>query len=361
MTDAPSLAFPGSRKLAGWWRQLTPFQPRALWVGYLLLHHVEALVRLAQPCPLEPLARFLLRALVLEGADPARPDTPEALLGRLEATLHLGRGLLRQALRGLEAEGLIHATQAAPWEPTDRGRQALERGDYPRDRHERRTFWFLDPPAGDEGRGRPPRFLAVHNSTGIPWPPAETAGFDVRALEACVRQPPEWKQSHGFPAEVQEVLLLTPEPETNVPPPWRRVVIDRPEQVTAALVLTGTAPAGPRLVGLAVNPDGWVLHSAAPLFTLGADWAETLPELAEEPSLDVWRQALVAWLGPRTLPPADAAALTLERQGERLRVRTPPGVTERLRASRGEIFKGEAWLLAGTGRLRPAARLEIVG
>ena len=35
---APSPAlFPAGRTLAGWWRQLAPWQPTAVWVGQLLL------------------------------------------------------------------------------------------------------------------------------------------------------------------------------------------------------------------------------------------------------------------------------------------------------------------------------------
>src|SRR5262249_35580821 len=46
MMVSSSLAYPGSRSLAGWWRQLAPLHPRAVWLAHLLLHRVEALVRL---------------------------------------------------------------------------------------------------------------------------------------------------------------------------------------------------------------------------------------------------------------------------------------------------------------------------
>ena len=46
MNAVTSLPFPNARTLAGWWRLLAPQRPLALWVGYLFLHRVEALVYL---------------------------------------------------------------------------------------------------------------------------------------------------------------------------------------------------------------------------------------------------------------------------------------------------------------------------
>ena len=67
MERAASLAFPGSRTLAGWWRQLQPLQPQALGVGYAHIHRVEAQVRLRRCRRIDPLSLLLLQALSLEG------------------------------------------------------------------------------------------------------------------------------------------------------------------------------------------------------------------------------------------------------------------------------------------------------
>src|SRR6516225_6397617 len=116
MTAAPSLAFPGGRKLAGWWRQLAAYRPLGLWVGHLLLHHVEAAVRLSHPRRPDPLTLFLLRALALAGPEnEGRPAPPDAVLDRLDSRLHLGRQVLRQALRDLEAEGLAAPDASGRW------------------------------------------------------------------------------------------------------------------------------------------------------------------------------------------------------------------------------------------------------
>src|SRR5262245_39636042 len=115
MTGAPSLAFPGSRTLAGWWRQLAPHHPRQLWVGHLLLHRVEAPARLTRICHPDAFTLLLLKALVLESPAEGAGTPLESLEGRL----HLGRQVLLQVLRGLAAEGLAGPEAAGGWALTD--------------------------------------------------------------------------------------------------------------------------------------------------------------------------------------------------------------------------------------------------
>jgi hypothetical protein len=357
MTATTPLAFPGSRKLAGWWRQLASYHPQGLWVGHLLLHHVEALVRLRQRGRPDPFSLFLLRALALGG-----PGSAAETLEGLNDRFHLDRQVLRQALRGLEDEGLVQRQSGAAWTLTALGRQAVERQEYSRDRHERQTFHFVENRAAS---GNGPHFLDLHNSTGIPWPVVEGHSFDVRSLRACLDRPADWKQRHGFPLDVQDILGVSPAAEAasaeTSPPPWRRVIVDRPERVLAALVLAPGPDGGQRLLGLAVQQDGWVLRDTQPLFVLGAGWPETFPDLAADPGPEAWRQAWRAWGGPRALPGDEIEACTLERQGERLRVTVPPTLMERLRAARSDALKGETWLLAGEGWVRTAALVEVVG
>jgi hypothetical protein len=93
---------------------------------------------------------------------------------------------------------------------------------------------------------------------------------------------------------------------------------------------------------------------------LRESWQEIFPELGEEPSEETWRLAWRAWCEQRALPAAEAAACSVERKGERLRLTAPGALVERLRAARSDVLKGETWLLAGEGRIRPAALVELV-
>ena len=111
MKAAPPLVFPSSRVLAGWWRQLAPFAPQALAVGHLLLHHVEALVQTERRTPLDPLARFVLRALI----------SAPLSLDDLEERLHIGRQLVRRVLGELTTADLVQADNAERWSVTAAG------------------------------------------------------------------------------------------------------------------------------------------------------------------------------------------------------------------------------------------------
>jgi hypothetical protein len=346
---APSPALlPAGRTLAGWWRQLAPWQPRAIWVGQLLLHRVEALTRLNRNCPLDPFTRLVLQALTLEA---------EASPPRLEGRLHLGLQVVFQVLRQLERTGLARSAADA-WAITDLGRQALEQGTFPRPAEERRTFHFV------EGEGPTPAVHFLNLGTvggGTAYTPDEGWRFDDRVLAECVRRPAEWKQRHGFPTDVEEYLHLNGPVPTGTPPPemWQRVVVDRPERLPAVLVRAG-ADAAERLLGFPVRTEGWLLQAVKPLFELGADWPEVFPDLVHEPPADAWREAWRGWCHPRNLPAAEVEASTPELHDCRLRVLAPARLLERLRSARSDVFRGEAWVLAGTGRLRRAAVLELV-
>src|SRR5262249_2883468 len=156
------------------------------------------------------LTLYILKALDLSAPPPA--DRPgEGAVRRLDARLHLGPQVLGRVLRGLEQEGLVRGGPGEAWAVTALGREALGRGEYPRPRRRGRMFHFVAVPDREGAPGREPQFLALHNSSGIAWPPAAGARFDVRALAACLGRPPEWKQRHGFPLDVLEILGLPPE------------------------------------------------------------------------------------------------------------------------------------------------------
>ncbi len=346
MTVASPLVFPGSRTLASWWKQLAPFQPQALWTGHLLLHRVEALTALQLVAPVDPICSFLLKALALTG---------RASLSDLEQNLHLGRPLLRQLLRHLETEHLIAPEETETWSLTSLGRQALEQGSYQRIRTERRAFYFVE----SELPPQPPHFLSFRGQPAtLAWPLLDGWRFEPKQLQDCLAQPVAWKQRFGFPLDVQQILGADPAAPTASA--WQRVILDHPERMVAAMVLAPAGDGHERLLGFSVQPEGWILQNAEPAFTVEAGWQEVFPDLAADPSLEQWRQAWRAWCQPRGLPIAEVDACILERHAYQLRVQAPPRLVERLRAARSDVFKGDAWLLGGTGRLRPAVQLELV-
>jgi hypothetical protein len=358
MTAASSLAFPGSRTLAGWWRQLAPLRPRALWVGHLLLHRVEALVATVRARRLDPLSRFLLQALAAEqpGQAAALPE-PEDFLRRLDQRLPLGNQLLRQALRALTFEGLVEDGAQGTWALTALGREALARGEYPQAGHERRVFHFVDSGGGPDQPRRLPHFLCLNGHAGVAWSGGGDWGFDPANLEACVRQPAAWKHQHGFPEDVREILAL---PAATTAPPWQRVIVDRAERLAVALALTETPEKEPRLVGIPVRQEGWVLHASHPGFELGSDWHATFPELGTQPPGEACCQAWRSWCQPRSLPPEQVERCDVRPDGLHLRVAAPQALVERLQAARSDALKGEAWVLIGEGALRTAALLQVV-
>jgi hypothetical protein len=319
-----------------------------VWVGHLLLHRVEALVSAQKPACLDSFPLFVLKAMALNDRDG---------LEGLDGRLHLGRSLLRQIVRRLEMDKLVEPTTGGSWSLTAMGRQTAELGGYLRPVYERRAFSFVE----NEQTARSPHFL------NIPGPPDSAAWgvpegwqFDVTILEACLRQPHEWKQRHNFPLDVQEILGPTPASSVvpGAPPVWQRVILDRPEHLLALLVLTSAADKE-HLIGFAVQQDGWLLRSEQPAFILRANWEETFPDLAVPLPLDLWRQAWRAWSQPRGLPPAEVEGCILERHSYLLCIRAPRRFLERLQRQRSDALKGETWLLAGTGRLRSAALVEL--
>ncbi len=350
MTAAAPLAFPGGPALATWWRQLAPHRPRQLWAGHLLLHGVEALVATRHPARLTPFDGLVLQALALPHA---RPTPDGTTLAEAEAALHLGRQALRQVLRRLQSEGLAREEPAAgAWALTAAGRRALAGEVSWRSAEERRVFYFVE--GGQPGR--PPEYLSLRDAPLHPWPGPQAQAFDAGWLRACVARPPEWKRARGFPEDVQEVL--PPPNGEGDPAAWQRVILDRPARLAAALVRAGDG--GDRLLGFPTRPEAGALLSTEPVFTLGGDWPEVFPALAEEVPAEAWRPAWREWCRSQNLTPSDAAACALERAGYRLRVLAPGRLVARLRSMRSEALAGEAWLLAGDGLLRPAAQVEVV-
>ncbi len=321
MTAAVPFPLPPGRVLSTWRRELTAFRPGRLRLIHLLLHRVEALVRATRPRSLDPLQAALLAQLSA---------------GNPLDRLRLDADVVGRWLGDLAAEGLIES-DGAGWRLTERGRGALDAGGYTAPAEERRTFLFRD----EDDRDHLPRFLALRGATvGLAPPP--NWRFDPAALEACIRQPAEWKERHGFPADVEAVIAPSgPEPG---PADWRRVILDRPEQILLVFVASVEG-----WLGFAVRPEGWALQTAAAALVLPPEEAP-----ADEPPAESWREAWLGWGHGRGLSAADAEACRVEALEDRVRVTAPRGLAERLAGERQE-----AWLLTGAGRVRVAAPMEI--
>jgi hypothetical protein len=328
MTHGRDLPSPPARALQGWFRELVHLDPRRLWFGRLLFHHLEALVASVSPAVLDPLQRALLRAAT-------RPAALAAFDPQLRARL----------LGELSTCGLFNSTSAG--EPlTTAGRAALETGSFSRIHRERHSFWFVD---NAEVSG-PPQFLLPQRPLETCTPP-DGWHFDVETLIRCVHESPEWKERHRFPTDVHAVLDFN-----AANGDWRAVMIDRAEQFHGVLVETGDGS----LAAFSVRPETWGLEREPLAFALSTGWQEMLPDLLTLVSPESWREAWLAWCQARAILPADADMCQVECDGQRLVVRAPAKLGERLRTARGEPLKNEAWILAGIGRFRLVAQIEVI-
>src|SRR5262245_55723836 len=192
MNAAAAVSLPSGRIVAGWQRDLSRLEPRALWVLHLLVHRVEAPVVGRSLLPLDCLQQGLLRYL------PASPEAGTSLR-ELAAPLHLDEQLLHRVLLSLESLGLARNSSSSEsgrrWARTERGTQTLEEGGVREERRARRVFHFtVATPDADTARFLP---LEVPPLTppGEPWP------FRLEWLTASFQQPAEWKKRWSFPAD----------------------------------------------------------------------------------------------------------------------------------------------------------------
>jgi hypothetical protein len=264
--------------------------------------------------------------------------------------------VLGRLVHELTDTGLLRRNGLGLWQMTPAGRHALDTGAVAVAGEERRQFLFVD----NSALGRPPHFLPLElgpaRLAGPASPEAATCSFESAFLELCIRQPPEWKLRFRFPPEVD--ALLTPRADETPAANWRRVILDAVEERMLVVIHSAQRPTLPLLLGFSVRPEGWVLEPE-PLLELAEGCEEALPDLAVEPSAEMWRQAWQSWSHPRGLPPAEVEACRLERVDHRLLVHAPARLIDRLRTARSDAVKQEAWLLAGEGRTRVAAQLEL--
>jgi hypothetical protein len=359
-----SLAYPGSRAVAEWWRHVAPYRPQAVWVAHLSLYRVDALVRLARPYRADHLVLLALEAVAIDSG---------ATLDRVESHLRLGIQLTGRILRRLATDGLVQLAENG-WTLTHSGKRMLAGETILEAASERRSFYFIA-----NAPHRSPQFLSLPPGVATPCPAPDLVEMDVSALVNCVDQPMDWKVRHGFPLDVVGVLqpgkesppIHSPEnadSSSNAPsqphaaerllPPWQRVAVVHPESVILFVASIPSADGG-GLIGFAVQQKGWVLQGREPIhFPEG--WREAIPRLAEPISAQGWRQAWRSWARSAGLSSAQSADCHLECQGHHLVTTVPSAVFGRLRAARSEALKGEVWILAGDDRVRQAAQLQII-
>ncbi len=333
MTGPAMSSLPGSRAMLGWWRDLSDWQPRRLWLAHLPLYRVEVLVEVVVTSPVAELSQALLSLLA---RTEAASDLP-SLAGELRAD----PGLLQLLVTDLQNAGLLrHESQASqitslqglsPSPPADRANSLRER----------RSFTFV--------ADNPPLYLPLAPAVANPVPQTGGAMFDLAMLESCVNQSVEWKETHGFPREVMRIIRPKAMPED-----WRSVPLLRAEQVLLVLVEGGKHG---EVFGFPARPDGWTLGRDAVL-TVPGGVAVLSPLLCDLDAV-AWRQSWQGWCHQRNIPAGEAESCQLEQIGHRLVVRAPARLLERLRNARSDALKGEAWLLAGSGAVREIARIDL--
>src|SRR5882724_7714103 len=190
MDSASSLAYPGSRVLAGWWRQLQRHQPVGLWVGYLFVHRVEALAECVEPRAVDALTLHILRALAIDPSDSHRgAQVADSLPGRL----HLPAPVVRQLLAGMREQTLVTRDAAGCWRLSEHGRTVLRDGADLAPRSERRLFTYVERLASAGRRLAAPHYLHLHDCPGLPWTVNDAHRFEVALLHESLAQSAEWK------------------------------------------------------------------------------------------------------------------------------------------------------------------------
>lgn len=345
MTGLAALAYPGSRALAGWGRHLAPFQPQGLWVGHFFVHRVEALARTAHEQHLDSFSALLLQALSLEETDNA---------SRLAERICLPSSLIPQLVEPLLTQGFLRC-EGTGWQVSTLGQQALRDGRFACFESRRQVFSFVECLDREGRRRAPPRYWNLPLLPASPWSPEETHTFPASELNECVRKPESWKKQVNFPANLVEIALPD---SVNEYPAWQKVLIDKPETICLALVLSQINGGGPRMLGFPTRPGDWELTGNLPPLTL-EDWPDFLGEAANLPPLDVLREVWRAWSRPRNLPGREVDACVLTLAGHRLLIKAPPKLVERLRQTRSDLLKGEAWVVLGLGPIRAVLMLEL--
>jgi hypothetical protein len=250
MSGSVPLAYPAAGTLSAWWRQLTPLEPKAGWVGHLFCHRVEAVVQVALPLRLERLDELLLKSLSVG----AVPPLPAPLMQRLYHQLSIA--------------GLVAASPNGNWRLTPAGTAAVETGVFHERQAERRFFTFVERLGANQRRIALPHFLPLAAAQPRSWRPSDDSTFAIDRLDDAIRQSDEWKETMQFPLDVVE----RPRGSSD----WRSVPLVRPEH--HLVVMVETADPSRALQAFAVRPETMMPHTS-PLFALPAGIRNLIPEM----------------------------------------------------------------------------------
>ena len=327
MSAAIAMNVPGGRALVGWWRDLAAFVPSRLWFAHLVLHRLEVLVECEAPSSLEALAD------ALHGSIRSRPQPAE--LRPLREELHLEPALFQRLVDHLVTTG------ALTLDADDRASILRPKSALAARLRQRRALDFTD--------GTPTYFLPLTGSACFALMPPAGWAFDVGGLAHICARPHAWREDNLFPTDIRRFLLPADLPE---PTHSDAIIVDRAEQTLLAII-----QAGDQLLGFPVSPEGWELQKTPALsLPIASDFGQAL--MTRQP-IESWLQAWQGWCRQRSLPGSDVEACKLEPTDHRLVVRAPARLADRLRQGRSEALRGEAWLLAGTGRIRHAGLIEL--
>lgn len=355
MDRASSLIYPGSKTLVGWWRQLAPYQPSAIWIGYGFVHRLDAPVTVLATRTIDPLAQHVFQAVVLDcklGGAADGVGIAADLAGRVTARLGLPEPVVRHVLGELTALGFLTPGDTRRCQPTDAGLRALQARAYDIHVTERRVFPFLERTDPNGTRLAPPQFVPLLECPHVVWQVDDAHHFDPAWLRSTIALTPDARRAVQFPVEVQSLV------EKKSTDDGMHVLVDRSERVLLVLILAG-AEGARELLGFAVKVDGWTLYDRAPVLRLPAAAMALLPEWFQEPGPTVWQDAWRGWCRQRQMPGNEVEACVLSHHAPRLDVRAPGRLVQRLQASKSDLFKGEAWLLVGEGYVRTAALLSL--
>ena len=343
MTGVSPFDITESRFLTDWWRHLSPSRPSAIWFGSLLIHRVEALVGLPHRVAVSGLAGFALKAIAI----------PQSIdVAGLSSALHLGVGVVRPLVNRLARDRLIEQSSNNAWSLTPTGKKAVGDGQYEDRLEVRRTFCFAESELNPGRR----HFIPLRAGTATqPWAADAQCSFDLNTLKNCLGQSSEWKHNCGFPAEVDELILLQPSPASGTNGvPWQRIVTDRLERLQTIVVSVPDARGREQVRGYGLPPR-------EPIFDLDVDWRTALPDLLHNPDAEEWRESLRSWGRDQESIRQELDHCELEVRGIQLRITLSDAILAKLKTARPELLRGETWLQAGSSRLRRAAQLEFVG
>ncbi len=335
MDRAASLISPGSKILAGWYRQLAALKPRRIWVGYIYLHRIEAPVEVLREQPVDPLILLILQAI------------NAAPVNEFDRWLGLPPAVLANILQSMQRENLIARANDNCWAITERGKLAVDRQSVPVHSTERQVLPFVERLDQAGQRVGPPLFLAIGNGPRADWIVDDAHSFDSGILQTCIKESNEWKAMTRFPTEIERFGI-------DAATDWQRVIVDHPERMMTVFLTTEQ-----ELLGFAIKVEGWSLNERSPVLRLPSAALPGLSALLTEPTDEAWRDAWRAWCKQRSLPANEVEACKVALASARVEIQAPPRLVQRLQAANNELLKGDAWLLVGEGYIRPAAPMAM--